>query len=466
VLVLALHLSSTQASHDAGAMAAMSIDMDPSASPANTATSLGTREFCARIDQNGALDADEDAVDAVQFDVTAEGIPPETAIFAFSYTLEYDAAALTVQSHDANFLLVSAPGSSPSDVSQSLPDTSGMWIASVVDLMSAAVESGSGVLDRVVVGANAGATAGVYEIELHSAAHGDRTNTYHSPEVTFPGFVAIDALCPSVPPTSVPTPTMPSTPIPGAIVSGTVSDDLGNPLRAAVVAFNESGPGPSYTAVSGADGTFSVDVRPNRYTVFARASGHQTEYWSGGPELEVHIGDDITGIDFNLDRLPIIEGVIVDTGGNLIVGAQVGASEGSLCCSAFAFTGETGRYSMTLAFFGEFTLLASADGYLSEYWTAASGSRELAGADILSVLAPGQVIGGIDFVLLPQACAPADITGDTTVNVRDITAVARAMDSRPGDHRWNPAADVNDDGRVNYRDLALVLRAVRSRDCR
>ena len=77
----------------------------------------------------------------------------------------------------------------------------------------------------------------------------------------------------------------------------------------------------------------------------------------------------------------------------------------------------------------------------------------------------GQAVEGVTLRLRWSACH-YDVTGDGKVNVRDITAVARAMGSRPGRHRWNPAADVNDDGHVDHRDLALVLRAVRSRDCR
>jgi hypothetical protein len=57
-------------------MDAMSIDMDPSAAPANTATSLGTLESCARINENNVLDADEEgAADTLSTDVTATNIP-------------------------------------------------------------------------------------------------------------------------------------------------------------------------------------------------------------------------------------------------------------------------------------------------------------------------------------------------------------------------------------------------------
>jgi hypothetical protein len=75
-------------------------------------------------------------------------------------------------------------------------------------------------------------------------------------------------------------------------------------------------------------------------------------------------------------------------------------------------------------------------------------------------------VDGINFRLLPLACARGDVNGDTRVDIRDITVVARAMGSRPGRHRWNPDADINGDRRVNVRDLRIVLRAFWSDDCR
>src|SRR5437867_4853673 len=41
----------------------MSVDMDPFNTPANDATSLGTVEVCARVNENNVLDADEDLAD-------------------------------------------------------------------------------------------------------------------------------------------------------------------------------------------------------------------------------------------------------------------------------------------------------------------------------------------------------------------------------------------------------------------
>ncbi|HSP54746.1 MAG TPA: thrombospondin type 3 repeat-containing protein, partial [Dehalococcoidia bacterium] len=219
VLVLAFQLTATQATHDPGAMAAMAIDMDPGASPANTATSLGTREFCARIDQNGALDADEDAVDAVQFDVTADAIPPETAMIAFSYTIQYDETALRVQSHDANFLLASASGSTLLDASDPVPDIDGSnaWTGTEVDLSTTSTESGSGILDRAVVAANPNPNPGLFRLHLVEAGHVDTTNASHGPEAQIDGFMALGQACPLEEPTPEPTIEPTSQPLGGAL---------------------------------------------------------------------------------------------------------------------------------------------------------------------------------------------------------------------------------------------------------
>ena len=85
-------------------MQAMSIDMNEEATPANTSSSLGSLESCARINENDILDADEDVVDGVNIDVTALGIPPYNdggttdptddtgGILAYSYVFGYDEA--------------------------------------------------------------------------------------------------------------------------------------------------------------------------------------------------------------------------------------------------------------------------------------------------------------------------------------------------------------------------------------
>jgi hypothetical protein len=70
------------------AMDAMSIDMDPSG---NSGTSNGDRDFCARINENDIMDADEEAVDTVEVDVTALNIPVGSSAIGTNFNLLFPA---------------------------------------------------------------------------------------------------------------------------------------------------------------------------------------------------------------------------------------------------------------------------------------------------------------------------------------------------------------------------------------
>ena len=64
----------------------------------------------------------------------------------------------------------------------------------------------------------------------------------------------------------------------------------------------------------------------------------------------------------------------------------------------------------------------------------------------------------------PQGCL--DLNDDGKVDGRDISIVARALFSRLGDRRWNPAADVNGDEKVTLADLFLVIESSHDRECK
>ena len=64
----------------------------------------------------------------------------------------------------------------------------------------------------------------------------------------------------------------------------------------------------------------------------------------------------------------------------------------------------------------------------------------------------------------PSPCL--DLNGDGKVDGRDISIVARALFSEPGNRRWNPAADVNGDGKVTLADLFRVIDSSQDRECR
>ncbi len=194
---------------DVKGMAAMSLDMDPDGTPANTATSLGSIEGCARINANGTLDADEDTTaDTITVDVTATDIPVAAPMQGFQYILNYDEAKLTIQSSASDFLLNVTSGSSIFANDEPTPDTNGdgRFVAGALDIGPPGTEeTGPGVLGQLTVSSDAGAAAGLYSLafdEIESvhleigASH--IANSYHN------GWIAIDQEC--MVPTDTPAP--------------------------------------------------------------------------------------------------------------------------------------------------------------------------------------------------------------------------------------------------------------------
>jgi hypothetical protein len=60
---------------------------------------------------------------------------------------------------------------------------------------------------------------------------------------------------------------------------------------------------------------------------------------------------------------------------------------------------------------------------------------------------------------LSNVLFPGDLNSDWVSNIADISIVARAFGSRPGDVRWNQVADVNGDGVINIVDITIVAKA-------
>lgn len=202
-------------------MDAMSIDMDPSNSPVNTATSVGTREFCARINENDVLDADEDAADTLEFDVTtgANGIPEGNPMLAFTFDLRYNSYGVAVVGNDVEMLLKAKAGSAIFDLSQSLPDTDGEFTSTGADFGSGPLEnvrfeSGPGVLARMRIESRPDVISGIHHLILSNAVHINTLNSAYAPLALNHAVVAIGTECPE----TQPEPTFPPGPTftPGA----------------------------------------------------------------------------------------------------------------------------------------------------------------------------------------------------------------------------------------------------------
>ncbi len=197
---------SALASH-AGGMDAMSIDMDPSATPMNTSIIVGTRQDCARINENDMLDADEDTTaDTLTIDVTASVIPLSNPMTAFSYNLNYDEANLSMQSQASLFLLSFNAGSSLFNASDPLPDSNNNnnFNSALLDSSASTPEMGSGVLDRLTISTDSGAAQGQYALTLPvaDAVHLDQVSAAQYPDAINNASIAVNEGCP-LPPADV-----------------------------------------------------------------------------------------------------------------------------------------------------------------------------------------------------------------------------------------------------------------------
>jgi PKD repeat protein len=51
-----------------------------------------------------------------------------------------------------------------------------------------------------------------------------------------------------------------------------------------------------------------------------------------------------------------------------------------------------------------------------------------------------------------------DLNGDGTIDIKDISIVAKAFGTQPGDPLWNPIADINGDSIVDIKDVSTVAK--------
>jgi hypothetical protein len=161
-------------------MAAMSLDMDATG---NTPSAIGTNDTCIHADPGASVD----------IDITADDIPTTNKMIAFSGTISFSGAALTIMAADLNYKLGVLAGPDPVDVSEALPDSSGTWDFSALDTGDPATtaESGDGVLARVNVEVNGALTSGLYNMSLTFGYHYDTNNDAFAAMVLNGGRIAV-----------------------------------------------------------------------------------------------------------------------------------------------------------------------------------------------------------------------------------------------------------------------------------
>jgi hypothetical protein len=204
VVASALQQELVMGSHSGGADS-FALDMNPTLTPANTPTSLGTLQNCARIEPNGVQDADEDVVDAVTLDATITNLPASTAMIGFQYVISYNEAALTVASYENVTLLAANPGAQLFDATTPVPDNDGdgRWAGAMADFSETPPESGTGVLQRITIRTDAGVPPGLYALTFLTdpdtwwSGHADANNDLYLADNYYGGTIAIGtSYCP------------------------------------------------------------------------------------------------------------------------------------------------------------------------------------------------------------------------------------------------------------------------------
>jgi hypothetical protein len=155
--------------------------MDPAG---NTATSIGTVQPCARINENNIQDADEDGVDSVDIHVVTgpAGIPSSHPLAAFSFDVSFPAPHVYVAEADIKFLLNANPGSDAYDPFPQHPDFDGSYSLEAADSDTPPEpgETGPGTLARITLVSTSSATHGVYPLSLREGGHIDSNNVGHT----------------------------------------------------------------------------------------------------------------------------------------------------------------------------------------------------------------------------------------------------------------------------------------------
>jgi hypothetical protein len=184
--------------------ATLGVDADPSQSPANTATSLGSIEVCRSMASSQQFDVDLYITDV-------------SDLLGWSTTLRYDPAVLSVTAVDVNMFQAANPGSDVFSLSDATPNSSGSFFVGAMDL--GAVDSGSGVLARITLTAVGPGVSGLIitypELKDESTASIGDTNGdgYFDGSISY-GQIAVDQTCPPGTPTPFPTPTPGASPTP------------------------------------------------------------------------------------------------------------------------------------------------------------------------------------------------------------------------------------------------------------
>jgi len=215
VAVALLVLSATSGPDTARANHAVTIglDMNPAATPANTATSLGSNETCRDVtrlpyNDDGDGQTDEDDLDGLdndgdtQFDedpngqlfkfdiwITNVGHDTNPGLLAFDIPLAYNGTKINIAAVDVVWFLDEGTGNVLDASDPTLPDTDGLYGVAAADGSDAIDHKGTGVLARVTgVAVGQGSTAiTIVTLDLNGDTVNDRGPYLRATDLSFIG---------------------------------------------------------------------------------------------------------------------------------------------------------------------------------------------------------------------------------------------------------------------------------------
>jgi protocatechuate 3,4-dioxygenase beta subunit len=195
-------------------------------------------------------------------------------------------------------------------------------------------------------------------------------------------------------------------------IRGTIRDSSGNPVAGAPVYFGYCYFGGVYglfSTTTAADGTYSlVGIGPqSSYKVWVPASGFVSSFYaSGGTTTDCSQATPVTtaldtttaGIDLTLPRPGTISGIVRDTRGQPVDGAQVYADRSACCGIGNATSDNAGRYALTGLPPGTYKVRATKQGMVDEYFTSTGGTGDANQAELVTVSDSNETLN-VDFSL-------------------------------------------------------------------
>lgn len=238
---------------------------------------------------------------------------------------------------------------------------------------------------------------------------------------------------------------------PGGIISGVVTDSQGDPVAGALVVADPYDhampwwwPLVHWAQSTGSDGSYSLNtLGTGSYHVWAVKEGYALEYYDGAfwqegaAPVGAVVNQETANIDFSLDSGGSISGVLEDSGGNPIAGAQVYANPCGYVPSfwwvvaqysdswATAITEADGSYTIPDLGPASYRVRGEAEGYMEGYY---DDVWRQADASCVAVVG-GQDTPNIGFTLRPPVTiVDIDMWGPTDPAIISI-----------GGRRWYPS---------------------------